>query len=84
MNKAANMFGFFVMGRSPPKNIDEHDIEKGWDIEVVVVPNFIFDDTHRSGSGVRTHECVNTVELKSTPLDQLGHPAMMPAMLIDA
>ena len=84
MYKAVNMFRSFVMGRPSPKIIDDHDIEKGWDIEVVIVPNFVFDDTHRSGSGVRTHECINTVELKSTPLDQLGHPAMMPAMLIDA
>ena len=77
MNKAVNMLRSFVTGRQSPNIIDDHDIEKGWDIEVVI-------DTHRSGSGVRTHECINTVELKSTPLDQLGHPAMMPAMLIDA
>ena len=48
------------------------DIEKGWDIEIVVD-----DDKYRSGSGVRTHEYKRTVELKSTPLDQLGHPAMI-------
>ena len=76
------MFRRFFIKEST--NIEEdHDIEKGWDIEVVVAPTFEFYDKHRSGSGVRTHECVNTVELKSTPLDQLGHPAMMPAMLIN-
>ena len=58
-------------------NVDDHDIEKGWDIEVVV-----YCDIHRSGSVVRTHACVNTSELKSDPLDQLGHPAMMSATLI--
>ena len=26
-------------------------------------------------SGVRTHEWLNTEDLKSTPLDQLGHPS---------
>lgn len=53
------------------------DIEKGWDIHVHI------HDTHHSGSGVRTHACVNTSELKSDPLDQLGHSAMMPAILIE-
>ena len=62
------------------KNAHDHDIEKGWDVEVVISPPF---DAHRSGSGVRTHACDNTSELKSDPLDQLGHPAMMSAMLMD-
>ena len=59
------------------KTQEDWDIEKGWDVEVVVN-----NGTHHSGSGVRTHECVSTSELKSDPLDQLGHPAMMPAMLM--
>ena len=77
------MFRRFMLGKPLPKTEEDHDIEKGWDIEVVIAPSFLFDDDkHRSRSGVRTHECINTVELKSTPLDQLGHPAMMSAMLI--
>ena len=30
-----------------------------------------------SRNGVRTRECKNTVDLKSTPLDQLGHPTTL-------
>lgn len=77
------MFRKFFAMHSMTKNVDDHDIEKGWDVEVVVAPTFVYCDIHRSGSGVRTHACVNTSELKSDPLDQLGHPAMMSATLID-
>ena len=69
------MFRFLFPKKQPPAEC--WDIEKGWDVQII-----IHSDKHRSGSGVRTHECINTVELKSTPLDQLGHPAMMPAMLM--
>lgn len=70
------MFGYLFTKKQP--SVDSWDIEKGWDVQIIV-----HNDKHRSGSGVRTHACINTVELKSTPLDQLGHPAMMPAMLIN-
>ena len=44
------------------------------DINIIIQNN---KDVNSDRSGVRTHACLHTSELKSDPLDQLGHPVII-------